>query len=192
MQVYLNPDIMKKCPKDLTLINLKEETLYQVTQGPSLVSPELLFESKDKSVSYCFRKLIHMGPEEYQLLERVKFHGKYTPLSLKCLMLVRKTRKGQLIFPFTDARFVYELTGSASDLTFTLSHGGEPLGTVKKDKAKFTVKYKEKNKETEKEEEKEKEVEKETFILETKTKEGMPFFAAAVIFIHFICHGSFT
>ena len=182
MQLYLNPDTMKNCPKDFTLINIKEEPQYQVSAGPSLISPELLFENKDKTVSYCFRKLASIGPEEYQLLERVKFRKKYTPLALKCLMLIRKKRKGELLFPFWDARYVYKLTGKPADLDFTLFYREEAIGTVKKDKATFTVKYKEK----------EKQEEKETFILETKTDEGMPFFAAAVTFINFICHGSFT
>ena len=192
MQLYIMPDTMKNCPKDFAVIDLKEQPQYQISAGPSLLSAELLFQNKDQTVSYCFRKLTHIGPEEYQLLERMKWGKKYTPISQKCLMLIRKKKKGELLFPFWDARYVYTLTGNPADLAFTLFYRGEAMGTVKKDKATFTVKYKEKDEKTGEEQEKEKQEEKETFILETETDAGMPFFAAAVVFINFICHGSFT
>lgn len=191
MQLYIKPDVAEKCPKDYAIINIKEEAQYTIEAGPSVISPELLFQNKDKTVSYCFRKLFSMGRPEFQLLSRTKFRKKYTPISYQCLMAVRKPKKGPLIFLCPDRRYVYTLSGDAAGLKFTLSHSEENLGSVKKDKVKFQVKHKVKDKDTGEEKEEIKEEEKEAYILETATDEGMPFFAAAAAFIDYVYHGTF-
>lgn len=190
MQLYIKPDVAEKCPEGYALIDIKEENQYTVGPGPSVVSPELLFENKDKSVSYCFRRLLSLGKPEFQLLSRTKFRKKYTPISYHCLMAVRKPKKGALIFVCHDMRYVYTLSGNAAELKFTLSHGGEKLGEVKKDKVKFQVKHKVKDEKTGEEKEEVKEEEKEAYILETGDEKGMPFFAAAVAFIDYVYHGT--
>ncbi len=191
MQLYIKPEAAEKCPKDYAVINVKEEPQYTIGAGPSIITPELLFENKDKSVSYCFRRLTSIGNPEYQFLRRSKFRKKYTPISYHCFMSVRKPKKGPLIFLCPDRRYVYSLSGNAAELKFTLEHNGNALGSVKKDKVKFQVKHKVKDKDTGEEKEEIKEEEKEAYILETATDEGMPFFAAAVAFIDHICHSTF-
>ncbi len=191
MKLYIKPEAAEKCPKDYAIINEKEENQYTIEKGPSVISPELLFQNKDKTVSYCFRQLLSMGKPEYQLLSRTKLRKKYTPISYHCLMAVRKPKKGPLNFLCPDRRYVYTLSGNAAELKFTLTQNEETLGTVKKDKVKFQIKHKVKDKDTGEEKEEVKEEEKEAYILETEKDEGMPFFAAAVAFIDYIYHGTF-